>query len=293
MRHSRTPPLTLLAILLTLALTTTARTGVISAAGDNFKGQAGLRDIARSETPVDLPSQFLNPPNRAKPYAWWHWMGADFSQPGITKDLEAMKAAGLGGAVIFNVGSGVGNNPWPEQTYRGKAYWDAVRHALAEAKRLGMEISLAGTPGYSCTGGPWVNLERGMKKAVWSITAADGGKPISLTLPPLEGGALARDISVFGVPCKKNASVHDLIDLSDKMDAAGRLNWNPPEGKWKIYRFGYAPIGTAPHPIPEDLVGHTYEVDKLSSDDNHYYWANVLAPMPFRNSHYLSWDASL
>ena len=143
--------------------------------------------------------------------------------------------------------------PWPEQTYRGKAYWDAMRHTLSEAKRLGMEISLLGTPGYSTTGGPWIGLERGMQRVVWSITETEGGKQLSLPLPAIAGGAFGRGIAVLAVPVKENLSVKEVVDVTAKTDAAGTLTWQAPPGKWKIYRFGYAPTGKAPHPIPEDL----------------------------------------
>jgi hypothetical protein len=88
-----------------------------------------------------LDSLFLNPPTSVKPYVWWHWMGSNFSKSGITKDLEAMKATGIGGATIFNLSSAVQesyaptqNNPWPEQTYRSPAYWEALRFVAAEGK---------------------------------------------------------------------------------------------------------------------------------------------------------------
>ena len=94
--------------------------------------------MAQTVRPVDtrqLEKDFVTPPMAAKPHVMWHWMGADFSQPGITKDLEAMAACGIGGAMIFNLGAEIGNAPWPGQTYRGNAYWEAMRHTLAEAKR--------------------------------------------------------------------------------------------------------------------------------------------------------------
>ncbi|MGV8092103.1 MAG: glycosyl hydrolase [Mangrovibacterium sp.] len=91
-----------------------------------------------------LETLFLYPPSSAKPYVWWHWMGTNFSRAGITKDLEAMKDAGIGGATIFNLSSKIHephatslNEPWPEQTYRSPAYWDAIRFAAAEAQRFG------------------------------------------------------------------------------------------------------------------------------------------------------------
>jgi hypothetical protein len=114
-----------------------------------------------------LVSLFLNPPISVKPYVWWHWMGSNFSKYGITKDLEAMKAAGIGGATIFNLSSAVQesyaptlNNFWPDQTYRSPAYWEAMCFAAAESERLGLEIGLHNTVGYATTGGPWIDEER-------------------------------------------------------------------------------------------------------------------------------------
>jgi len=206
-------------------------------------------------------------------------MGADFTKTGITKDLEAMKEAGLGGATIFNLGAEIGNDPWPDHTYRGEAYWEALRHTMTEARRLGLSISLLGTPGYSTTGGPWIDLSRGMKKVVWSITEAEGGKEVSLSLPAVEGGTYGHDIAVLAVPRKDNLQVGDVVDVSRRVNAAGKLVWNAPNGKWKIYRFGYAPTGKAPHPIPEDLMGHTFEVDKMSAELARFHWQRVLDPI--------------
>ena len=52
-----------------------------------------------------LEDDFKNPPIAARPYVWWHWMGPNFSKAGITKDLEAMKVSGIGGATILNISS--------------------------------------------------------------------------------------------------------------------------------------------------------------------------------------------
>ena len=41
-----------------------------------------------------LAEDFANPPQKAGVHAWWHWVGYNVSKAGITRDLEAMKAAG-------------------------------------------------------------------------------------------------------------------------------------------------------------------------------------------------------
>jgi hypothetical protein len=247
----------------------------------------------------NLEEQFLNPPTSAKPYVWWHWMGSNFSKEGITKDLEAMKESGIGGATIFNLASAVQeshyptlNNPWPEQTYRSPAYWEALKHAAAEADRLGLEIGLHNTVGYSTTGGPWIDEERSMQRLVWSDTTVTGGKQltISLSKPVLvadEGwGKTGRTISFFkdvvvlAVPSgKKEISLNEVVNLTANYDTLKGLNWNAPAGKWTIYRIGHASTGRPPHPIPDDLLGKVLEVDKMSAEQNTFHWDNVLNPV--------------
>jgi len=260
----------------------------------------GYTIFARSENaPADsLEVRFLNPPASAKPYVWWHWMGPNFSKEGITKDLEAMKEEGIGGATIFNIASAVQeshvptlNNPWPEQTYRSPAYWDAVKHAAAEARRLGLEIGLHNTAGYSTTGGPWITEDRGMQKVVWSDTLVSGGKTVSLILTepelPIYKGwgtsnkraTLYHDIAVLAVPDRKQINSADIHDLSGMTDASGILKWNAPEGQWRIYRIGYAPTMSTPHPLPDDLIGKSLEVDKMDAAQNTFHWDNVLQPL--------------
>ena len=50
-----------------------------------------------------LATGFLNPPDSAKPQAWWQWMNGNLPKDGITADLEAMKQIGLGGATVVNL----------------------------------------------------------------------------------------------------------------------------------------------------------------------------------------------
>ena len=50
------------------------------------------------------------------------------------------------------------------------------------ADSLNLEMAIAGSPGWSESGGPWVKPEDGMKKIVWSETPVEGGKPFRGTL---------------------------------------------------------------------------------------------------------------
>lgn len=56
--------------------------------------------------------------------------------------------------------------------------------------QLGLDLGIAGSPGWSETGGPWVSPREAMKKYVWSETEVEGGTPFSgkLAHPPTVTG---------------------------------------------------------------------------------------------------------
>ena len=60
---------------------------------------------------------------------------------------------------------------------------DAFLFTTKLADSLGLEMAIAGSPGWSESGGPWVKPEQAMKKLVWSETRIEGGKPFSGKLP--------------------------------------------------------------------------------------------------------------
>ena len=55
----------------------------------------------------DLKKRFENPPQSAKPKTWMHAMSGNMSKVGMTKDLEAIAAAGQGGVLLFNIANGL------------------------------------------------------------------------------------------------------------------------------------------------------------------------------------------
>lgn len=252
----------------------------------------------KSITIEELAGMFQQPTMDYRPYVWWHWMGSNFSKSGITKDLEAMKEAGIGGATIFNLTSAVQesqvpieNNPWPEQTYRSEAYWEALKYAASEAKRLGLKLGMQNTPGYSTTGGPWITEERGMQTLVYSRTEIKGSQQVELflekpELPIYKGwgssnkqATFYRDIAVMAVPDKSEVSINEVINVSGFMDSNGLFKWNVPGGMWTVYRIGYAPTMANPHPLPDDLIGKVLEADKMSREQSLYHWQNFLDPL--------------
>ena len=84
--------------------------------------------------------------------------------------------------------------------YMTPEWKDAFKYAVNLGNQLGMEMAIAGSPGWSESGGPWVPPSEGMKKYVWSETHVEGGKPFegALAKPPSNPGAF-QNISILDV----------------------------------------------------------------------------------------------
>lgn len=128
------------------------------------------------ETNASLEEQFRDPPNAARPRVWWHWMNGNVTKDGIAKDLAWMKRVGIGGMQNFDANLQTPQIVDKRLVYMTPDWKDAFRFAAQEADRLGLELAIAASPGWSETGGPWVKPEDGLKKVVWSETLIEGGR---------------------------------------------------------------------------------------------------------------------
>jgi hypothetical protein len=80
-----------------------------------------------------------------------------------------------------------------------------------------------------------------------------------------------------GAPNAAEISRGDIVNLTDKMDKDGTLDWDVPEGHWTILRMGYSLTGGRNRPsVP---AGSGLEVDKLSSKYVQQYFAGYMNPM--------------
>jgi len=122
---------------------------------------------------------FKTPPQAAKPRVWWHWMNGNISKEGIQKDLEWMERTGIGGFQNFDASLMTPVMVKEKLSYMTAPWKDAFRFTTDLAKQKGLEMAIAGSPGWSVTGGPWVNPGDAMKKYVWTETIIEGGKPFN------------------------------------------------------------------------------------------------------------------
>jgi (4-O-methyl)-D-glucuronate---lignin esterase len=144
-----------------------------------------LAQLALAQSSYEpLQRGFISPPQSARPRVWWHWMDGNITKEGIRLDLEWMRRVGLGGFQVFDAAYKTPQVVDRRLPYMTPEWKDAFRYATVLADQLGLEEAIAGSPGWSETGGPWVPASQGMKKYVWSATRVSGGKPFRGKLVP-------------------------------------------------------------------------------------------------------------
>lgn len=76
-----------------------------------------------------------------------------------------------------------------------------------------------------------------------------------------KAAGIRRDTKEFGK--EMVVAKDEIVDLTSRMDAEGRLEWDAPEGDWTILRIGFICKGKKNHPASK--FGRGLEVDKLSA----------------------------
>ncbi|MAU71193.1 MAG: glycoside hydrolase [Pseudozobellia sp.] len=149
----------------------------------------------------ELAKNFQNPPNEAKPRVWWHWMNGNITKEGIKNDLNWMAETGIGGFQNFDANLFTPLVTDKKLVFMTPEWQDAFKYTTDLAIEKGLEMAIAGSPGWSETGGPWVEAKDGMKKYVWSEITVQGGQNFKGTLPkpPTETGGFQNVPSEGGI----------------------------------------------------------------------------------------------
>ncbi|PWK27572.1 F5/8 type C domain-containing protein [Arcicella aurantiaca] len=161
------------------------------------KSQSGLERI------LPLNSQQKQ---TAKPWVFWYWMQGGVSKAGITADLEAMKAQGIGGAYLMPI-KGVSNPPIysPAVNQLTPEWWEMVKFSMSEASRLGLEMGMHVSDGFALAGGPWIKPEMSMQKVVHSTINIQGNQQFRDKLPfPKINENYYKDIAIFAYKISQN-----------------------------------------------------------------------------------------
>src|SRR5690349_7377623 len=129
------------------------RYAVLAAAGalTMVGSQASAQATAQPASPTALEQGFRAPPNAAQPRVWWHWMNANVTRHGIDEDLAWMHRVGVGGLQNFDASLNTPRIVQQPVTFMSDAWKAEFHHAVMLADSLGLEFTIASSPGWSET----------------------------------------------------------------------------------------------------------------------------------------------
>jgi alpha-L-rhamnosidase len=125
--------------------------------------------------------------HETRPWTRWWWLGSAVDEAGLTAELEALRAAGLGGVEITPIYGAVGAES-RFVPFLSARWMQLLEHALREAQRVGLGVDMATGTGWPF-GGPWVGERDACRSLLFKTWTVDGGaklaEPVRLTQTPL------------------------------------------------------------------------------------------------------------
>lgn len=196
---------------------------------------------------TSMREAFAAPPMDCRPQTRWWWHGNALTKEDITRQLREMHAQGLGGAEQITMDAVYEKGTIP---YLSPEYFELVKHAVAEAKSLGMTLSLNfGGPGW-IWGGDWVPESMRNRCLLASMVSVEGPTqfdgPLSLKaapnprdLPRSFPEILPEDtlVAVVAGRLSDGALVPDSFQILTDRVQDRRIAWEVPEGDWRIMAF--------------------------------------------------------
>ncbi len=101
--------------------------------------------------------------NEAKPWTRWWWMGNAVDRENLSRELNELSEAGIGGVEITPI-YGVQGEEDRSIEYLSPQFSEILKYTIDKAHNLGMEVDLPPGSGWRC-GGPFVPEEKGL----WSL----------------------------------------------------------------------------------------------------------------------------
>ena len=170
-----------------------------------------------------LEAGFRSPPPEARPHTYWLWMNGHLHAPSAVEELRAMKEAGLGGVLLFEMGARGDKSafPPPAPAFLSEGWLEQLKLALREARANGLQVDMSVISSWDM-GGPWIE-PRHASMALYATEATfAGGRPLDVALPfpaPERAAPLGSDgrpvfwtdIAVLAVREPRRLPAHDFV----------------------------------------------------------------------------------
>jgi len=194
-----------------------------------------------------LKALWDQPARSHKPHTRWWWPGNALSREDITRQLEGMAGQGIGGVEIMSLWKMYEKG---NAEYLTPEFLALVKHAVAEAKRLDMELAITFSPGWGF-GGAWVPQADQSKVLCVANKELAGGSKFGGPLPKADAKGVRSATApeprppgtlVAVVAGRSSGNGHldadSLVDLTSMVRPVElTLAWEVPPGEWRLMVF--------------------------------------------------------
>jgi len=152
-----------------------------------------------SQFASELHEVFAHPPEDSKIMMRWWWFGPSATKPELRRELEQMKAAGIGGVEIATLYPLALDDPGTEfrnYDFVSEEHLENLRFAAEQARRLGLRVDITLGSGWPF-GGPQIPVTQAAGELRVEVQRLPSGRE-SIALPALENGE--KMLAVFVAP---------------------------------------------------------------------------------------------
>ncbi|NHJ20779.1 MAG: hypothetical protein EAX91_07555 [Candidatus Lokiarchaeota archaeon] len=249
---------------------------------------------------VDIEwNNFRNPPKSSRPMVRWWWTGLDVEKDELIKEFQELDEKGFLGAEIqvFMIGSPMNleridiERAKRSHRFMQPYYYEMIKILLDEAAKRDMILDLTISSSWP-TGGVHIDKKDSMKTLMIGQRVLEGPLTYSdkipeMVIPAKQGLAAIVDYRnerklvalIAAKPTGKPGKIKfrniktsyldksSIIDLTDKVDKDGILNWEVPNGTWQLFSFFSCPSGVMPLSDSRSEFNKTsLVIDHLASD---------------------------
>ena len=218
---------------------------------------------------------FRTPQDSTRTKVWWFHGETPTTREGITADLEAFKAAGVGGVVYYDQVHGPAEGALDAFS---PEWWEMLKFAALEAKRIGLSFEINLSNGY-VAGGPWITPEMGMQRLCSSDTLLQGGTHFHGVLAPPSSQSWWQDVAVLAWPVEPGGWTEYKLDslslyIPDPGFKASSITYTAPKARKS--RNGAMNYPDGPRP---EFYGMNFEpygtVGTLECSEDGEHWESV------------------
>ncbi|WP_285058646.1 glycosyl hydrolase [Pedobacter ginsengisoli] len=164
-----------------------------------------------------------------KPWTRWWWMGNAVDEANISKVLTQYQQAGIGGVEITPIYGAVGFEKRYIEFLSPK-WMDMLRYTVQKSNALGMGVDMNTGTGWPF-GGPLVKPEHAATKLIVQRYEVKYDQKPGEAIKVKESKQDAATLQAV-TAYSNNGKI---LDLLNKIDAKGILNWTADHGNWQIY----------------------------------------------------------